>query len=171
MSQENYTTGNRKNKHLTYRERYNIEILLKENLTTFEISKRLGRHKRTIEREIGKGTVRLLNSNLSYREEYCADTGQRVYDKNSRNKGPGLKIGKDHKLAKHIEQKIVKENYSPDAVIGEIKAKSLKFGTNICTKTLYNYIDQGVFANITKDRKSTRLNSSHPTISRMPSSA
>jgi IS30 family transposase len=149
MSQENYTTDSRKNKHLTYRERCNIEILLKENMTTFEISKRLGRHKRTIEREIGKGTIRLLNSNLSYREEYCADTGQRVYDRNGSNKGPNLKIGKDHKLAKHIEQRIVKEKYSPDAVIGEIKAKSLKFETSICTKTLYNYIDQEVFANIT----------------------
>jgi len=149
MSQENYTTDNRKNKHLTYRERYNIEILLKENLTIFEISKRLGRHKRTIEREIGKGSVRLLNSDLSFRQEYCADTGQMVYDRNGRNKGPGLKIGKDHKLAKHIEQKIVKEKYSPDAVIGEIKAKGLEFGTSICTKTLYNYIEQEVFANIT----------------------
>lgn len=149
MSQENYTIGSMKNKHLTCRERYNIEILLKENMNAFEISKRLGRHKRTIEREIRKGTVRLLNSNLSYREEYCADTGQRVYDRNGSNKGPGLKIGKDHKLARHIEQKIVKEKYSPDAVIGEIKAKSLKFETSICTKTLYNYIDQEVFANIT----------------------
>lgn len=149
MSQENYTTGNRKNKHLTYRERYKIEILLKESLTTFEISKRLGRHKRTIEREIGKGTVRLLNSDLSYRQEYCADIGQMVYDRNGRNKGPGLKIGKDHKLAKHIEQKIVKEKYSPDAVIGEIRVKGLEFEASICTKTLYNYIDQGVFANIT----------------------
>ncbi len=149
MSQENYTTINRKNKHLNYRERYTIEILLKEKITVIEISKRLGRHKRTIEREIAKGTVWLLNSDLSYRQEYCADTGQMVYDRNGRNKGPGLKIGKDHKLAKYIEQKIIKEKYSPDAVIGEIKAKDIEFEASICTKTLYNYIDQGVFANIT----------------------
>jgi len=149
MSQENYTTLDRKNKHLNYRERYSIEILLKEKMTVFEISKRLGRHKRTIEREIAKGTVWLLNSDLSYRREYCADRGQMVYDRNGRNKGPGLKIGKDHKLAKYIEQKIVKEKYSPDAVIGQIKAKDIEFETSICTKTLYNYIDQEVFANIT----------------------
>jgi len=149
MSQENYTTMSRKNKHLNYRERYTIEILLKEKMAVSEISKRLGRHKRTIEREIAKGTVWLLNSDLSYRQEYCADTGQMVYDRNSRNKGPGLKIGKDHKLAKYIEQKIVKEKYSPDAVIGQIKVKSIEFETSICTKTLYNYIDQEVFANIT----------------------
>ena len=118
-------------------------------MTVLYIAKRLGRHKRTIEREIKRGTVRLLNSDLRYREEYCADAAQRIYDENSKNKGPGLKIGKDHKLAKHIEKKIIKEKYSPDAVIGEIKVKGLKFATSICTKTLYNYIDQGVFANIT----------------------
>lgn len=149
MSQENYTTKDKKHKHLTERERYNIEILLKEKLKPYEIAKRLGRHIRTIEREIQKGIVELLNSDLSLRKEYCADTAQRVYLRNASNKGPGLKIGKDHKLVKHIENKIIKEKYSPDAVIGEIKAKGLKFETSICTKTLYNYIEQDVFLNIT----------------------
>jgi len=113
MSQDNNTAKSRKNKHLTMKERYTIEILLKEGLKPVEIAKRLGRHKRTIEREIAKGTIRLLNSNLTYREEYCADVGQRVYEENGQNKGPGLKIGNDHKLAKHIEEKIKKEKYSP----------------------------------------------------------
>ena len=149
MSQYNNTLNSRRNKHLTERERYKIELLLKEGMTALAIAKRLGRHKRTIEREIRRGTVRLLNSDLSYREEYCADAAQRIYDENANNKGPGLKIGKDHKLAKYIEENIIKEKYSPDAVIGGIKAKGLKFETTICTKTLYNYIDQGVFANIT----------------------
>jgi IS30 family transposase len=34
-------------------------------------------------------------------------------------------------------------------VIGEIKAKELRFEVSICTKTLYNYIDSNVFLNIT----------------------
>lgn len=41
----------------------------------------------------------LLNSDLSYRKEYCADAVQRKYNENAKNKGPHLKIGKDHKLA------------------------------------------------------------------------
>jgi IS30 family transposase len=80
---------------------------------------------------------------------YCADTGQRVHDERTSNKGRPLKIGHDHKLAEHIERKIGKERYSPDAVIGEIRAKGLKFEVSICTKTLYNYIDSNVFLNIT----------------------
>ena len=149
MSQFNNTLESRKNKHLTLRERYSIEDLLKENLRPLEIAKKLGKNNRTVEREISKGTVRLQNSDLTYRREYCADAGQRVYAKNGQNKGPGLKIGNDHKLVKHIEGKIRKDKYSPDAVIGEIKAKKLIFKTTICTKTLYNYIDQGIFINIT----------------------
>jgi len=150
MSQYNNTLELRKYKHLTERERYKIEILLKERFKPFEIAQRMRKGIRTIEREIAKGKVRLLNCNLTYREEYCADVGQRIYEENARNKGPGLKIGKDHKLAKYIENKIIKERYSPDAVIGEIKEKELEFETEICTKTLYNYIDRGdVFLNLT----------------------
>lgn len=149
MSQQHYIVTQRKNKHLTERERYKIEVLLKEKMETFKIAKRLGRHKRTIEREIKRGTVQLLNSDLTYREEYCADTAQMIYDERAKNKGPDIKIGKDHKLANYIEKKIIKHKYSPDAVIGEIKAKGLEFDTSISTKTLYNYIDQGVFVNIT----------------------
>ena len=149
MSQFNCNLKTRKNKHLNERERYKIEILLKENMKAKDIAKRLGRSTRTIERERKRGTIILLNSDLTYREEYCADVAQRDYMDLSKNKGPGLKIGKDHKLAKHIEKKIIEDKYSPDAVIGEIKQKNKKFDTTICTKTLYNYIDQGVFANIT----------------------
>lgn len=150
MSQYNNTAKLRKYKHLTVRERYKIEILLKERLKPFEIAQRMGKGTRTIEREIAKGTVRLLNWDLTYRKEYCADAGQRIYDESARNKGSGLKIGKDHKLVKYIENKIVKEKYSPDAVIGEIKEKGLEFETEICTKTLYNYIDRGdVFLKLT----------------------
>ena len=150
MGQDNNTAKSVKYKHLTERDRYKIEILLKEKLKPHEIAQRMKKGTRTIEREIVKGTVRLLNSDLSYRKEYCADSGQRVYKENSKNKGPGLKIGKDHKLVNYIENKIIKDKYSPDAVIGEIVAKGLMFETRICTKTLYNYIDRDdVFLRLT----------------------
>lgn len=148
MSHKNYTIEGKKNKHLTERERYTIEILLKEGKRASEISQKLGRHIRTIEREIKKGVVELLNYDLTYKKEYCADRAQAIYMQNSRNKGPDLKIGNDHKLAKYIEDRILNDKYSPDAVIGEIKAKGLDFKKSICTRTLYNYIDKGVFAKL-----------------------
>ena len=150
MSLLNNTIEPRKNKHLNTRERYKIEDLRKEGMGASDIASRLGRHKRCIEREIAKGTIKLMNTDLTYRKEYCADVGQRIYDENGKNKGPDLKIGKDHKLVKYIEDKIVKENYSPDAVIGEIREKKIIFDVKICTKTLYNYIDRNdVFLRLT----------------------
>lgn len=148
MSQLNNTTKQRSFKHLNERERYQIEILIRDGKKPKEIALILGRNRRTIEREIARGSVRLMNSDLTYVVKYCADVGQRRYEEAGSNKGAGLKIGHDHKLANHIEKKIIEDKYSPDAVIGEIKAKGLKFETMICTKTLYNYIDKGIFANI-----------------------
>lgn len=148
MSHTNYITEGKKNKHITERERYTIEVLRKEGKTASEISQRLGRHVRTIERELKRGSIELRNSDWTYRYEYCADRAQAIYLENAKNKGPELKIGNDHKLANYIEDRILKDKYSPDAVIGEIKAKKIKFEKSICTRTLYNYIDKGVFANI-----------------------
>jgi IS30 family transposase len=70
--------------------------------------------------------------------------------KGSTKKGRQYKIGHAHKLAAHIESKIKRDKYSPDAVIGEIKEKGLHFEVSICTKTLYNYIEAGLFLNISR---------------------
>ena len=149
MSQDYCITHKRSFKHLTERERYQIQILLKEKKVPTEIARVLGKHRRTIEREIARGTVRMLASSLAHIDRYCADTGQHVSVQNAQNKGAGLKIGKDHKLAQYIEKRIIKDKYSPDVIIGEIRAKGIEFETSICTKTLYNYIDKGIFAKIT----------------------
>ena len=133
MSQYNDTTKPRRWKHLSEKERYKIEILLGERLTAGEIGRRLNRDRRTIEREIARGMTRQRNSDLTERTVYLADAGQRVHEERAANKGRGLKIGHDHKLAAHIEEKIKKDRWSPDAVIGDIKNKGMKFATSICT--------------------------------------
>lgn len=148
-SENNNTLKSVKNKYLTEKERYEIEALKRAGIKNKEIARLIGKSERTIRREIKRGTVKLLNTELTYRNEYCADVAQRKYEEKASNKGPGLKIGKDHKLAKYIEEKIINEKYSPDAVIGEIKAKKIKFKTSICTKTLYNYIDKEIFMELT----------------------
>ena len=150
MSQINSNLESKKNKYLTERNRYTIEDLLKEGMKAAEIAQRMGKSKRTIEREILRGRIRLLNSDLTYRDEYCADVAQRKYEENRKNKGSNLKIGNDYELVKHIEKKIIEEKYSPDAVIGRIKEEGLEFKGMICTKTLYNYIDRGdIFLSLT----------------------
>jgi IS30 family transposase len=147
QKQHNKSTG--KWKQISERERYKIEALLQSGLTTIEVSQQIGRDRRTVEREIKSGSVIQVDSLWREKLRYCADTGQRRHDERSANKGRPLKIGHDHKLAEHIEKKISEEKYSPDAVIGEIRAKGLRFEASICTKTVYNYIDKNVFLNIT----------------------
>jgi IS30 family transposase len=113
-----------------------------------EIASILGRPKRTIEREIAKGTIELLNQHLLLYKRYCADVGQRIYDERASNKGPAIKIGYNHKLAKYIEKKIKNDKYSPYAALEEAKnVEGLE--VNICLKTLYNYIENDVFLEIT----------------------
>ena len=83
MSLPNINTKQRSFKHLNERERYQIEILLKDGKKPTEIGSILGKHRRTIEREIARGTVGFLNSNLIYSKRYCADVGQRKYEEAS----------------------------------------------------------------------------------------
>ena len=151
MEQKQYNTKKRKWKQITEKERYKIEALFHQGLAPDEIGRILEpkRDRRTIEREIAQGMTLQRNSDLTEKMVYLADAAQRRHDENAANKGRGLKIGHDHKLAKHIEDKIKNEKWSPDAVVGHIKAEGLEFKTTICTKTVYNYIDKEIFANIT----------------------
>lgn len=136
--------------YLTMYERTKIEIMLKDGKTPKEIAASLGRHYTTIYKEIKKGTVTLKNSDWTYRAEYLADTAQRVTDDRSKNKGRDLKIGHDHDLAARIEYLIGECHYSPYAASVEIR-KDCSFSITLCKGTIYNYIDAGIFLNITND--------------------
>jgi len=149
MSQLNFITVSRKGKHLTYEERIKLEALYKRGLSSSSIAEQIGeRSERTIRREIAKGMVELLNSDLTTRTEYSAEIGQSEHDRQGTAKGPTLKIGKDHKLVRYLEKAIGKDGESPYAAIQNIKNKRLHFETNICFKTVYNYLDNNLFLNI-----------------------
>lgn len=163
MGQKQCTTTKKKWKQLSERERYQIEALDRKKISPGEIGRLLGRDRRTIERELARGKIEQRDYEWRERFCYCADAGQRISVGNAANKGRPVKIGHDHKLARYIEEKIGKEKYSPDAAVGEIKAKGLRFSTELCTKTVYNYIERGLFLNISnkdlpvkKDEKSRK---------------
>ena len=145
MGQVNHSTERRQWKQLSEGERYKIEAHWEAKRSTNEIAKLMGRDRRTIEREIARGMVIQRDTHLRDLPTYKADAGQRVSEANASNKGRPLKIGYDHKLAKYIEKKIAEEKYSPDAVIGAIKANGIRFDVTLCTKTVYNMIDAGIF--------------------------
>lgn len=149
MSQLNSIIESRKGKHLTYEERIKLEALYKIGLNSSRIAEQIGgRSERTIRREIAKGMVQLLNSDLTIRMQYSAEIGQAEHDRQGTAKGPALKIGKDHKLVNYLEKAIGNDGESPYAAIQNITNKALQFETTICFKTVYNYLDNNLFLNI-----------------------
>jgi len=147
VEQINHSTKSRKGKHLVYEDRIRIEVLYKSWLTPTCIGEQLDRSRRTIERELALG---MYEAESSYKLKLCysADIAQQKRDINSSGKGPMLKIAKDHQLAKYIENSI-KSGFSPYATLQNIKNNNLKFETIICFKTLYSYIDDGLFLGLT----------------------
>ena len=136
-------------KHLTNDDRLQIEAWLKAKVSIKEIAGFLGVHISTVYREVQKGQYTHKNTDWTMGEKYGADVAQRKYEEHLRNKGRALKIEADPELAAYIERKIGEEHYSPEAVVWRIKKKGLVFKISVCANTIYNYIERGVFENLT----------------------
>ena len=79
LMQDKYIAKREKGKHLTLIERGQIEVYLKLGKTKKYIAEQIGVSERTIYREIKRGRVELLNSDLTTRKEYmvlCQDLVQ-----------------------------------------------------------------------------------------------
>jgi IS30 family transposase len=142
LTQHN-TTSARKFKHLSPYERGSIDTLLQQGLSASRIAKILDRHRSTIIREIKRGTTTQIRSDLTTYEAYFPETGQAVYEKNRSACGKKSKALQVEPFLQYAEQKILKDKWSPDAVVGAVRRKK-KFdkASMVCTKTLYSYIDQ-----------------------------
>lgn len=144
--------ANKKGSHqLTRADRIKIEALLKEGLSKAKIAAHLGVHRSTIYNELKRGEYEHRNSDWTTEKRYSPDIAQEKTEENLKVRGTQLKIGNDIAYANYIEDKIVKEDYSPAAVLGELKAqgREKEFNTTVCVATLYSYIDKGVFLKLT----------------------
>ena len=86
------TEKEKKGKHLTLVERCIIEADLEEKKTHKEISERIGVSTKTIQREVKRGSVELLNSDLTVKKEYVAELAHQKY----RDKKIFLKLRKKY---------------------------------------------------------------------------
>ena len=154
MTQIENTTESLKGKHLTYKERVQIETLLNldQPLSGNAIAKKLGRARRTIHKEIKDGTVRQIRKQIQNGKEYVyekfvyfADAGQAAYDKarTHSNRQPKWLLAPE--FMAHADQQMKEEKMAPDVVIGRAKKLNLFPHEDIpCTTTLYHYINQGI---------------------------
>jgi IS30 family transposase len=147
MVNNNIKEAGSKGKHITETERYKIEGYKQAKMSNRAIAKLLRKSHSSINEEIKRGSIVQKKSDLTDKIEYKADYDQMKAKDAGKNKGAGLKIGKDHKSAGFSESKIRDEKYSPDAALSEAR-KQGGFETMICTKTLYAYIDSGLFLGI-----------------------
>lgn len=147
-------------RQLKHNDRIRLEALYNAGHKVVEIAEILHVHRSTIYNELKRGQYEHLNSDYTREMRYSADLAQRKYEENLKVRGTQLKIGNDIKLANYIEDKIINEDYSPAAVLGEIKAqgKEGEFKTTICVTTLYSYIDKGIFLRLTNKNLPVKKN-------------
>ena len=143
MSYDYSNTQKRTFKHLTPIQRGKIEALLKQKVSVAAIAIELKVHRSTIYREIKRGTVEQLDSNLKKHTKYFAETGQIVYEKNRINSRPPLKLLNAYDFVSYADNLMLKYLWSPNMVCGRAKLEGI-FSKMVCAKTLYNYIDQGL---------------------------
>ncbi|MDI9483811.1 MAG: IS30 family transposase [Bacillota bacterium] len=158
MSQVYCIRTRRKGKHLTFDEREELEAIVNKNnalpkgkrLSQRKMAERLGVSPATVNRELRRGKVILLDTYLREVVSYSAMKAQDDYEGKASAKGPQLKIGNNHKLAEKIEDYITEKKYSPYSTIKELRDDPDYQKTPICERTLYNYIDRELLLNVTK---------------------
>ena len=136
-------------KHLSQSDRIKMETMLNSGHKVIEIAEYLHVHRSTIYREMKRGEYTHRNSDYTEELRYSSDLGQKNHDWNAQGKGRNIKIGNDLPLAEYIEDKIVNDKYSPEAALIAAAESGIEFSTTISVRTLYRYIDNGIFLKLT----------------------
>ena len=153
MCQKNYNrkSKERKYQHLNYVEKTQIERWYNiDKKACSEIAKLLNKSVRTIQREIKRGLVENLTTELEVIYVYSAEISEHKYRYNMTAKGPNIKLDNDYKLAQYIEKGIRNERKSPEILVAEIKRKAEEFSVVVCAKTIRNCIEKKIL-NLKKD--------------------
>lgn len=136
-------------KHLNQNDRIKMETMLNSGHKVVEVAEYLHVHRSTIYREIKRGEYTHRNSDYTEETRYSSDLGQKNHDWNAQGKGRNIKIGNDRPLAEYIEGKIIEDKYSPEAALAAAAESGIEFTTSISVRTLYRYIDKGIFLKLT----------------------
>lgn len=139
----------KKQHYMTKSERDKLEAYLRAKKPVAWIARELGFCRQTIYNEIKRGQYhRVVESHGYYYDElhYSADKAQQIHEYMQTGKGRPLKIGTDRAYADFLEDKIVKDRFSPAAALAAARAKGHR--TRVCVSTLYSYIEKGVFLHL-----------------------
>ncbi|MEK4303325.1 IS30 family transposase [Oceanobacillus sp. FSL K6-0251] len=140
MTHSHSNTEKRNYTHLTEIERGQIAAYREQGMSLREIGEKIGCDHSTISRELKRGTVEQIDTNRKPYKKYFPDAGARVYEENRRNCGAPTILMASWEFILFAEEKILKDNWSPDVVVGHAKKRD-GFDSVPCSKTLYNWID------------------------------
>ena len=142
MDSSNYTTEHRKGQHLNSEERHEIEVRLKDGWSIYKIAAQLGRPYNTIKNEIKRGTVLLYNGKV---KRYKADAGKEAYLENRKSSRRKYRCLENAPFLRFVIKQFKECGWSLDACVGyALETEAFQRNQMVCTKTLYNYVDQGL---------------------------
>ena len=142
MDNQNYTAEHRKCQHLTYEERVQISLRLKDGWNINQISHELGCAYNTVKNEIKRGNVSLYHGK---QQRYKPNQGQKIYKEHRQNSRKQYKRLECAEFVSYVQQQFYEQNWSVDAIFGyAVTNKLFTRKQMVCTKTLYNYIDIGL---------------------------
>jgi IS30 family transposase len=149
-------------KQIDYVTRQKIEVLLKAKQSKEKIAEIVKYSKRTIEREIKRGLVKVrhlrpdplaavvpIPREYEERYEYSAEAAQQDYEQRATAKGEQIKLGKEYGFCEQVAS-YIKQGYSPYSALQLIKHSGKLPKLKICAKTLYNYIRKDYIPGLTQ---------------------
>lgn len=131
----------KRNSDVTYEERCKIEFMINKKYTMQEIAEELGRNKSVISREINRHSEEKWNYNTGIcKRVYSAAVAQGKYEYSKKKAGRKCKLSRG--LKQFIEDKILKEKWSPEEVAGYIKVNNIKFEIQPSFQLIYYWIEK-----------------------------
>ena len=141
--------NDRKGKHLTWNDRLTIERMLLRGMNKRDIAAAVGCCLATIYNEIKRATYLHTTSELVDEVRYNPDEAQRKYEEQLHRKGVKPKLPSCPALVEYIEDMIIREKFSPEAIVLHLKNCHHPFDVDIkAVGTIYDGIRKGYFANL-----------------------
>ena len=132
------------NLDLTYEERLEIERMIKsrKKYTIQQMANEINRDKSIVSREIKRNSEEKWDYETGIcKRVYSAAKAQGKYEYRKKNAGRKSSLEKDRGLKQFIEDKILKEKWSPEEISGYIKKHDIKFKIQPSFQAIYYWIE------------------------------
>ena len=136
--------------HLTWEDRLYLERLTRQKYPKKEIAKIMGCSLATVYNELKRGAYEHLKSDLTTEIRYSPQKSYITYKDGLKRKGRTPKLELDVELRNYIKYLMKEQDFSPEAVLFEIRENKLTFTEEVkSVQTIYTGIRKGIFDGVT----------------------